>query len=53
VLPTALGGFTTGMSAVEMAAGYATLENSGIYREPTCIKKIVDAAENIVYISQQ
>lgn len=50
-LAPALGGFTKGMSAVEMAAGYATLENDGVYREPTCIKKIVDAAENIVYVS--
>ena len=53
VLPTALGGFTKGVSAVEMASAYATLENDGIYRTPTCIKKIVDAAENIVYVSKQ
>jgi len=50
---TSLGGFTRGTSAVEMAAGYATLENDGIYRNPTCIKKIVDAAENVVYVSAQ
>ena len=50
---TALGGFTRGASALEMAAGFATLENDGKYRTPTCIKKIVDAAENIVYISNQ
>lgn len=48
-----LGGFTRGMSAVEMAAGFATIENDGIYREPTCIIKIVDADENTVYMSQQ
>ena len=30
-LATSLGGFTKGMSAVEMAAGYATLQNDGIY----------------------
>lgn len=53
VLATSLGGFTRGASAVEMAAAYATLENDGIYREPTCIKKIVDSAENIVYMSSQ
>ena len=53
VLATSLGGFTRGASAVEMAAAYATLENDGVYREPTCIKKIVDAAENIVYLSSQ
>lgn len=50
-LAPSLGGFTKGMSALEMAAGYATLENDGVYRKPTCIKKIVDAAENIVYVS--
>ena len=37
-----LGGLTNGVSPVEMAAGYATLENDGIYREPTCIVKITD-----------
>ena len=53
VLATSLGGFTRGASAVEMASAYATLENDGVYRQPTCIKKIVDAAENIVYMSNQ
>lgn len=53
VLATSLGGFTRGTSAVEMASAYCTLENDGVYREPTCIKKIVDAAENVVYISNQ
>lgn len=53
VLATSLGGFTRGASAVEMASAYATLENDGMYRQPTCIKKIVDAAENIVYMSNQ
>lgn len=52
-LATSLGGFTKGMSAVEMAAGFATLENDGVYRTPTCIKKIVDSNQNTVYISEQ
>lgn len=52
-LATALGGFTKGMSALEMAAGYATLENDGVYRTPTCIEKIVDADNNIIYINEQ
>ncbi|MBR2046035.1 MAG: transglycosylase domain-containing protein [Agathobacter sp.] len=47
---TSLGGFTKGMSALEMAAGYATLENDGVYRTPSCITKIIDADENIVYL---
>lgn len=50
---TALGGMTEGASALEMAAAYATLENDGVYREPTCIKKITDASGNIVYESNQ
>lgn len=50
---TAIGGFTKGASALEMAAGYATLENDGYYREPTCIIKIIDATENIIYSSEQ
>lgn len=50
---TSLGGFTKGVSALEMAAAYATLENDGMYRQPTCIKSIIDSDENIVYASQQ
>lgn len=50
---TALGGMTEGVSALEMAAAYATLVNDGVYREPTCIKKITDAAGNVVYESDQ
>lgn len=53
VLATSIGGFTNGMSALEMAAGYATLENDGMYRTPTCIKKIVDRDERIIYINEQ
>ena len=48
---TALGGMTEGVSALEMAAAYATIENDGVYREPTCIKRITDAAGNTVYES--
>lgn len=45
-LTSALGGFTNGVSAVEMASAYATLQNDGKYREPTCIVKITDAQDN-------
>ncbi len=51
-LPTALGGFTTGVSPLEMAAGYATLQNDGCYREPTCIVKIEDSQDNLIYSSE-
>lgn len=45
---SALGGFTNGVSSVEMASGYATLENDGKYREPTCITRITDAQDNVI-----
>lgn len=42
----ALGGFTKGVSALEMASAYATLENGGEFREPTCIVKMTDSQGN-------
>ncbi|MDD6207168.1 MAG: PBP1A family penicillin-binding protein [Clostridiales bacterium] len=36
----ALGGLTNGVSPVEMASAYATLENDGVYRDPSCIISI-------------
>lgn len=51
-LATSLGGFTKGVSALEMASAYATLENDGMYRQPNCIKTIIDSDENVVYASQ-
>ena len=53
VTATALGGFTTGVSTLEMASAYSTLENDGMYRNPTCIKSIVDSDNNIIYTSSQ
>ncbi len=50
-LSTALGGFTHGASALEMASAYAALENDGIYRKPTCIVKILDSEGNVIYES--
>lgn len=47
-LAAALGGFTTGASVLEMTAGYATLVNAGIYRQPTCITLITDMQGNII-----
>lgn len=48
-LATALGGMTEGVSTVEMASAYSTIENDGIYRSPSCIVKILDSDGNIVY----
>lgn len=45
----ALGGLTNGVSPVEMASAYATLENDGVYRDPSCIVSINNAkGEEIV-----
>jgi 1A family penicillin-binding protein len=43
-----LGGFTTGVSPLEMTSAYSTLENDGIFREPTCIIEILDSRGNVV-----
>jgi len=40
ILAGALGGFTDGVSTEEMAGGYATLANDGVYRKATCIVTI-------------
>lgn len=47
-LASSLGGFTYGTSALEMASGYATIENGGIYRNPTCIVMITDATGSVI-----
>lgn len=45
---SSLGGLTYGCSPLEMASAYATIENNGKYREPTCIVKILDADGNTI-----
>ncbi len=42
-LAASLGGLTNGVSPLEMAKAYATLENDGAYRDPTCIARITKA----------
>lgn len=37
----ALGGFTHGVRVVDMAKGFATLENGGVYQDNSCIDKIL------------
>lgn len=49
---SALGGFTNGVSAVEMASGYAAIVHDGKFREPTCITKITDADDNVILETQ-
>jgi len=45
---TAIGGFNTGMSPLEMAAAYATFANKGIYREPYAYTKIENSVGTVV-----
>lgn len=45
---SSLGGLTYGVSTVEMASAYATIENDGVYREATCVTKITDSSGNTV-----
>lgn len=52
-LAAGIGGLTNGVSPLEMAAGYATLENSGNMRECTCILKILDMKGKTIYQSKQ
>ncbi len=47
-LAAALGGLTVGVSPLEMASAYATLENDGLYREPTCIVKILNSSGTVI-----
>ena len=43
-----LGGFTYGVSALEMASAYAAIENDGVFRNPDCIVKITDSDGNTI-----
>lgn len=46
---TALGGMTYGVNTVEMAGAYCTLQNHGYFREPTCLKRIIDRNDKDIY----
>lgn len=48
VLSSAIGGLTKGVTTAEMASGYATIENGGVFRNPTCIKKITDPDDKVI-----
>lgn len=52
-LPASVGGFTKGVSPLEMAKAYATIQNQGGYRNPTCIMKITDAQGETIYTPDQ
>ena len=46
---SALGGFTRGVSTLELSSSYAALENDGIYRSPSCILKVEDSYGTAVF----
>ncbi len=48
-LALSLGGFTEGVRVVDMAKGYSTLANGGVYSERTCITKIEHSSDGTVY----
>ncbi|MGN8773685.1 PBP1A family penicillin-binding protein [Candidatus Weimeria sp. HCP3S3_B5] len=58
-LAASLGGLTNGVSPLEMAKAYATIENDGAYRDPSCVTRITtsdgtkvwenDHKESVVY----
>lgn len=52
-LALAIGGLYTGITPLEMAAAYATIENDGVYREPLFYTKVEDSEGNIVIEPEQ
>ena len=46
--PLAVGGMTTGMRPIEMAAAYATFGNGGEYYYPYCYYKVEDSQGNVI-----
>ena len=52
-LSTALGGVTTGISPLQMAAAYAAIANDGTYIEPTFYSKVEDSSGNVIVESVQ
>ena len=49
----AIGGLDRGITPLEMAAGYATIANDGVYIKPTFYTKVVDANGNVVLEAEQ
>ena len=49
----AIGGFTDGITPLEMAAAYATIANNGVYRTPLLYTKVTDQSGNVVLEPKQ
>lgn len=48
--PASLGGLYYGVTTTQMAAAYATLANSGVYRPATCLTAILNADGDHIYL---
>lgn len=48
-LSLALGGFTTGISPLELSGAYQPFASGGYYSAPSAVKKIVDRQGNVIY----
>lgn len=48
-LALALGGMTVGTNVQEVAGGYSTLANEGKFNKPSCIVKIMNSSDELVY----
>lgn len=48
-LAAAIGGFTYGMSPIELAGAYTTFANEGNYKQPHAILNVTDLKGNIIY----
>ncbi len=46
--PLAMGGFTYGVSTIEMAAGYSAFINEGVYTTPHTYTQVTDADGNVI-----
>lgn len=51
-LSAALGNIGKGVKLKDLAAGYTTLANSGLYKKPHFIKQITDFKGNVIYKSE-
>lgn len=49
-LTLALGGFTYGVSPLQIAGAYAAFASQGIYNTPTCIQRITDSTGKELYV---
>lgn len=45
----AVGGFTIGVTPLEMAGAYSTLARNGLYEDPSAIIKIIDESGAVIY----